>query len=125
MYRSILIVLVLAVAASGCAKQPDWNRRVEALSILSDPTDEQGQTVTGFFSVDAAEVAEAIDLSTEVEFVLNGEVAERQRFNIVAHPAGSSAFGCNCPPPLVCWVAYATSWRLLRRRKGDVFVGVI
>ena len=105
-FTSALPIAIVCLA--GChgayMDRPNWNRKVEALSIAPAAGEQGREQVTAFFSIRADEVAEPVDLSTQVELLSGDQVLDTLSFQILAQPAGATGFGCNCPPPLLCWV---------------------
>ncbi|MEM7354847.1 MAG: hypothetical protein AAF657_28825 [Acidobacteriota bacterium] len=105
----ILLTALLLTAAChpGYIKKsdPTWNRRVEALSVLPDRGENGQAQAMPFFSVQAENIVETVDLSTRVDLTSDGEVVDSLEFSIIAHPPGTQAAGCGtCPPFQVCWI---------------------
>lgn len=103
----LLIILLVAgplSAQSGSVKgKESWNRAVEAVSVMPSADRETQESVaTVFLSLDANNVTEPMDLSTDVSLLVDGKVVGQQRLDITALPA--VGFGCNCSPWEMCLI---------------------
>ena len=105
-WLSVLLTVLLSLLLPGSARAqpaPYWNRSVEAISVLPD-ADSAGQfVIRGYVAVDANDLTATEDLSTIVEFRLNGIVFDQQVLRLSVEPASGSPCGscgffeiCSC-----------------------------
>jgi hypothetical protein len=109
----VAAVAALLVAASSVSAQPTptWNRKVEGIAVSPVPVAGSFFSITGYASIDADNVDTQIDLSTEIEILINGTTAYIEQKNLVANPgthADCSGLDCGAEPcfctepPVVC-----------------------
>jgi hypothetical protein len=88
----LIVLLTLLGVHPALAQEPSqWNRRVESISILPDAGTTNQFVVRGYFSIDANEITEKKDLSTILEFRVNGIVIDQQIGRFSVEPSGTSS----------------------------------
>lgn len=94
----------LTIGAPYASAQGGHNRKAEAVRVLPTPGGPAGSfDVQPFFSVEATTVLSELNLGTDLLLSI-GTSSQQFPFGILFEPPNSVAFGCNCPPPLLCLV---------------------
>ncbi len=110
---SVFMVTTILVMTGSIQAQdpPSWNRKAEAISVQVVPVEGSFFDVNCYVSIDASDLTEPVDLSTELELRVNGVMQYIRTFQLTANPSThADCSGLNCgsepcfctPPPAVC-----------------------